>query len=96
MAWSTATLMAVSTTKRRFDVDEYHRMAQYDRDVKGRIYAEAGVPEYWLVDLNTRSVSCHVDPRADSYHSVRLVRPGDVIAPRLLPTCAVPVDALMA
>ena len=29
----------------------------YDRDVKARIYAQAGVREYWLVDLDHRSVS---------------------------------------
>src|SRR5262245_33682707 len=26
---------------------------EYDRDVKAPLYAAAGIPEYWLVDLNT-------------------------------------------
>jgi len=25
---------------------------EYDRDVKAPIYANAGIPEYWLVDLD--------------------------------------------
>src|SRR5262249_3845743 len=35
----------------------------YDRDVKARIYAQSAVPEYWLVDLDDRSVSCYSEPR---------------------------------
>jgi Uma2 family endonuclease len=35
----------------------------YDREVKSRIYARSGVPEYWLVDLNDNALVCYRNPR---------------------------------
>jgi Uma2 family endonuclease len=68
----------------------------YDRDVKGRIYAQSGVQEYWLVDLDDRSVSCRTGPHGGAYQKLRLCRSGDPIAPDALPECAIAVDALLA
>src|SRR5437867_2452059 len=44
---------------------------RYDREVKARIYGQAGVQEYWLVDLDDRSVSCFTDPQSGSYQKLR-------------------------
>src|SRR2546428_3421807 len=43
----------------------------YDRDVKARIYAQSAVPEYWLGDLDDRSVSCYSEPRDGTYQTLR-------------------------
>ena len=32
---------------------------------KADLYADAGVPEYWVVDLNEDRVLCHANPRED-------------------------------
>jgi Uma2 family endonuclease len=37
---------------------------------KARIYAAAGVPEYWVIDLQAAVVHVHTDPTADGYASV--------------------------
>lgn len=68
----------------------------YDREVKARIYAQAAVREYWLVDLATRSVSCYSEPREGAYGVRREGRPGESIAPAALSQCPIRVDALMA
>jgi len=68
----------------------------YDREVKARVYAQSGVREYWLVDLNERSVSCFTKPRGGAYENVRLGRASQSIAPEALPECSVQVDALLA
>jgi hypothetical protein len=34
--------------------------------VKAEIYAENGAPEYWIVDLASRSVFVHTDPERGS------------------------------
>ena len=34
----------------------------YDRSVKLRLYAEAGIPEYWVVDCATESVEIYRTP----------------------------------
>lgn len=35
---------------------------------KAELYAAAGVPEYWVVDLAEQRVLMHEDPDADGYH----------------------------
>ena len=69
---------------------------QYDREVKGRIYAESGVPEYWLVDVDDHTVSRFTEPRDGAYRTLRRCHPGESIAPESLPECLIPVGALMA
>jgi Uma2 family endonuclease len=39
---------------------------------KAEIYAAAGVPEYWLVDLLNRRIELHRDPRGDRYALMQL------------------------
>ena len=34
----------------------------YDRTVKGRLYAEAGIPEYWVVNIEERMVEVYTSP----------------------------------
>lgn len=67
----------------------------YDRDVKTRIYAAAGVPEYWLVDLNTNLLSRYSLPERGAYRGVEEYRRGQSIAPMLLSTCVIDVEALL-
>ncbi|MCE9580416.1 MAG: Uma2 family endonuclease [Deltaproteobacteria bacterium] len=40
---------------------------RFDRGVKAALYAEAGVPTYWIVDLVGRRVHVHTEPRDGSY-----------------------------
>ena len=67
----------------------------YDREVKARIYADFGVPEYWLADLNTNVVSRYTSPEDGGFLTVEQYRRGDSIAPGLLPACIVSVNALL-
>ena len=61
----------------------------YDRNIKRRVYARAGVPEYWIVDLNEDVVHVHSGPSDDLYRTVTAYRSGQFISPRLLPSCPV-------
>ena len=45
----------------------------YDRSPKMRLYAEAGVPEYWVVDCTAETVEVHRGPGPDGYREVNLV-----------------------
>lgn len=44
--------------------------APYDRSEKREIYARGGIAEYWVVDLNTRTVVVHLRPVAGDYQEV--------------------------
>jgi Uma2 family endonuclease len=68
---------------------------EYDRDVKAQIYAAAGIPDYWLVDLNAGVVWRYVSPERSAYRIVDQYRRGQTIAPQALPSCIVDVDAFL-
>ncbi len=53
---------------------------QKDRMVKQRIYAAAGVPEYWIVDLTSNTVIVMREPRADGYGTAESYERGQAIA----------------
>jgi Uma2 family endonuclease len=68
---------------------------QFDRTVKSAIYAEAGVHEFWLVDLTSSTIFCSSNGRGRAHRQVRPHRRGDVIAPLLLPDCRIAVSDLL-
>jgi Uma2 family endonuclease len=58
------------------------------------MYAAAGVPEYWIVNLRDDHVEVHrtPDPAAGVYREVCTARVGDALAPALLPGVRIPVE----
>jgi Uma2 family endonuclease len=54
-----------------------------DRTHKARIYANAGVPVYWIVNLVDVQVEVYTDPTgpdpAPAYRTRRIYRPGDLV-----------------
>jgi Uma2 family endonuclease len=68
---------------------------EYDRDVKAPVYAAAGIPEYWLADLNANVVWRYLTPEAGTYRTMESLRRGQSIAPHFLSTCVIAVDALL-
>src|SRR5262245_14958800 len=64
---------------------------EYDHDVKSRAYGASRVPEYWLIDLRHGSLTCHTEPDASGYRSVRIHRRGESLTTRSLPRCTIAV-----
>lgn len=72
---------------------------RFDRSTKQRLYASAGIPTYWIVNLPDRCVEVHRQPDAvQGLYSERTeYRPGDSIALAVgRETLAVDVAALLA
>jgi hypothetical protein len=68
----------------------------HDRDVKIPLYARAGIPEAWLVDLTAERIAVHREPHADRYAHVRSASPGDVLTPVHLPDVTLAVTDILA
>ena len=60
----------------------------YDRRRKLPLYARAGFPEVWLVDVNVDVTSVYRGPTPAGYREERTVRQDDAIAPLALPDLA--------
>lgn len=66
-----------------------------DRLVKARLYAEAGIAEYWLVDLPGERVEVYREPSGKGYREVTAHQRGEVLRPLGLPGVEVAVDAVL-
>jgi Uma2 family endonuclease len=67
-----------------------------DRGLKARLYAEAGIIDYWIVNLPDRCVEVRRDPRGPTYASVEVFRPGQIVRPLAFPEVVLPVDRLFS
>lgn len=63
----------------------------FDLGPKARLYARAGIPEYWVFDINERRLIVHRGPQAGAYSSVTAYYEGESIAPLAMPEVAFPV-----
>jgi Uma2 family endonuclease len=50
---------------------------EYDRDVKAPLYAAAGIPEMWLFDVNTKSITGFTQPSDLGYKQINRYSQGD-------------------
>ena len=67
----------------------------HDRQTKRRLYAEAHVPNYWLLDAQQRSLDCLVLDGAD-YRIDQSGRDDAELRPSLLPGLIIPLSQLWA
>jgi Uma2 family endonuclease len=66
-----------------------------DRAIKGRLYAEAGVEEYWLVDVERRRVERYLAPRDGMYTQLTTHERGETLRPQKFDDVAVPLDRIL-
>jgi Uma2 family endonuclease len=53
--------------------------------IKLPLYARHGIPEVWIVDVESGMVELHRKPAGDGYAIVLSAEPGEVLEPTLLP-----------
>lgn len=61
-------------------IEVAHSSIDYDRDVKASLYAQAGVPETWIVNLADNWVDRYTDPSAAGYQVRTRFLPSRTIA----------------
>ena len=67
----------------------------YDRETKGLLYARAGIPEYWIVDLAHDRVDVCREPAGRRYRAVTHHGRGATISPLHVPELAIPVTNIL-
>jgi len=67
----------------------------YDRDLKLPRYAEAGIPEVWIVDLLSNRVLVYREPEGANYRSVETVGRDGTLAPTAFADLHLPVAELL-
>lgn len=67
----------------------------FDRDTKTPLYAAAGIPEYWLVNLPDDRIEVFREPAGEGYGRVTEHHRGDVLRPEAFPDLEVAVDVVL-
>jgi len=66
-----------------------------DRGQKQRIYAQASVPEYWIVNVPDRCIEVYTDPGHEGYASCQIIAHEGRVAPRAFPDVVVEVCRIL-
>lgn len=69
--------------------------AAFDREVKGPLYARAGVQDFWLVDIDGDRVEVHRDPTPGAYRDIRRHGRGATLRPLAFPELDLPVNDIL-
>ena len=67
----------------------------HDRYTKAPLYARAGIPECWIVDLNGERIEVYREPSQAGYRTVRFVLRGESLTPAFAPDLTIEVDAIL-
>jgi Uma2 family endonuclease len=67
----------------------------FDRGLKSEVYAEAGIAEYWILDINARTLEVRREPHGTIYRSTHLYDNTQRVAPLTKPGVQISVAALL-
>ncbi len=51
-----------------------------DREVKHPLYATAGIPEYWIINIVDRQIEIHRQPKNGEYHFKQIISQDELIS----------------
>ncbi|HEX7185698.1 MAG TPA: Uma2 family endonuclease, partial [Thermoanaerobaculia bacterium] len=67
----------------------------HDRERKRRVYARAGIPEYWIFYVGAKEIEVCREPRSEDYRSRVILKAGDTLSPLCCPGLSIRVEALL-
>lgn len=68
----------------------------YDRNTKAIIYAQARIPEYWIVNLVDMQLMVYRRPVDGLYQELKVLAQGDTIQPLAFPDVTIDVSEILA
>ena len=75
-------------------IEVSYSSADFDRMEKLSLYAEAGIQEYWQVDVPARCVNVYRDPTESRYRNAVTFATGNRVSPICLPEAGLEISAL--
>jgi Uma2 family endonuclease len=70
---------------------------RYDRSTKRALYAETGVPEYWIVDSEAEAIEVYRGPQAGAYRDViRVIGADATVTPAAFPDVSLRLAQIFA
>jgi Uma2 family endonuclease len=67
----------------------------FDREEKSPLYAAAGIPELWIVDLAGQTITVYGEPGDATYRAQQQFGRGQTLVSRALPELKLPVDLVL-
>jgi len=68
---------------------------KYDRDIKFPKYAANGIPEAWLIDLESDRIEIHTQPTKNGYKLVKILHRGDIAESTMFEEIKIAVDDIL-
>jgi Uma2 family endonuclease len=69
---------------------------RYDTRIKAPLYAQAGIPEYWILNIPDDVLEVRSDPADGEYRRSEIFKRGQTITARGLPGTTFTIDELLA
>ncbi len=68
---------------------------KYDRNTKLVLYAEAEIPEVWIVNLPNDIIEIHTKPNSGIYQLTKIFKRGETVESEVLPDLRLEVDKIL-
>lgn len=68
---------------------------EYDRVIKKTLYAEAGIVEFWLVNLKDETIEVYTQPKNGGYYSARILESGESVKATAIENLTLAVEEIL-
>lgn len=68
---------------------------EYDRETKKALYAEAGIKEFWLINLKQNTIETYTDPANGEYYQMRIFGRGEILQSKHIEKMSLEVNGIL-
>lgn len=76
-------------------VEISHATLRYDLGEKANLYAQAGIADYWVIDVENRRVWIHREPQNGLYSNIQTLRENKAVSPLAAPDASIKISDLL-
>lgn len=76
-------------------IEVSHSTIEYDRDFKKILYAEAGIVEFWIVNLSDDTVECYSQLKNGNYRLAQILEKGETVESKTIENLKLSVEEIL-